>query len=267
MPRLEDSLKIVINDAPEPEPEPSPEVTCNSGGSDMPDGKQLERDPVIDRLIDDDSLPLEDSLPLDEPEFVMKPPPKDEDLFEKPTKEVTNPLADEIYPMDPEFKATGIYPMDPEFKKRTPTGKLRKPKGINSNGKKRKPMSEEHKQKLAVAREKALAKRRANAQKRKEEREKLNPPKEEPPSISLHGIPTEPVPEPTPVKQRDSITREDLEEISLKTIIAMETMRKKRKEEKKKKKAEEQYKGEVMNTIRKANPSWMETSGIYSSCY
>ena len=266
MPRLEDSLKIVINDAPEPEPEPSPEVSCNSGGSDMPDGKPFV-DPVIDRLIDDDSLPLEDSLPLDEPEFVMKPPPKDEDLFEEPTKEVTNPLADEIYPMDPEFKTTGIYPMDPEFKKRTPTGKLRKPKGINSNGKKRKPMSEEHKQKLAVAREKALAKRRANAQKRKEEREKLNPPKEEPPSISLHGIPTEPVPEPTPVKQRDSITREDLEEISLKTIIAMETMRKKRKEEKKKKKAEEQYKGEVMNTIRKANPSWMETSGIYSSCY
>jgi len=258
MPRLQDSLQITIKED-EPQPEPSPQLTTNAGGSDMPNGKPLERDPVIDRLMDDDELPLEDSLPIDEPEFVMKPPPKDEDLFEEPRPQ----QAKEVKIQEE------IYPMDPEFKKRTPTGKLQKPKGINSNGKKRKPMSDAHKQKLAVAREKALAKRRANAQKRKEEKEKLNPPKEEPPSISLHGIPTEPVPEPPAPKpkQRDNITREDLEEISLKTVIALETMRKKRKAEKKKKQAEEQYKGEVMETIRKANPSWIETSGIYANCY
>ena len=83
MPRLQDSLQITIKED-EPQPEPSPEVTSNAGGSDMPNGKPLERDPVIDRLMDDDELPLEDSLPIDEPEFVMKPPPKDEDLFEEP---------------------------------------------------------------------------------------------------------------------------------------------------------------------------------------
>jgi hypothetical protein len=151
--------------------------------------------------------------------------------------------------------------MDPEFKKRTPTGKLQKPKGINSNGKKRKPMSVEHKAKLAVAREKALAKRRANSQKRKEEREKANPPPPKEQEVS------QPEPEPVKTKQRDSITKADLEEISLKTVIAMETMRKQRKAEKKKKQAEDKYKGEVMDTIRKANPSWMETSGIYANCY
>jgi hypothetical protein len=252
MPRLEDSLQITIND--EPEPEPSPQLTANSGGSDMPDGKPIEAGAFIDKFMDDE-IPLEDSLPeIDEPEFVMKPPPKDEDLFEEP---------EPVPKKQVKIKQEEIYPMDPEFKKRTPTGKLQKPKGINQNGKKRKPMSEEHKAKLAVAREKALAKRRANAQKRKEEREKLNPPKQE---VSE----PEPVKQeraPTPAKKRDSITREDLEEISLKTVIAMETMRKKRKEEKKKKQAEDKYKSEVMDTIRKANPSWVETSGIYANCY
>jgi len=260
MPRLEDSLQITINDEPEPQTQsPSPQLTAKSGGSDMPDGKMIEaggyKDDTVEKLMDDD-IPLEDSLPIDEPEFVIKPPPKDEDLFEpepepSPEKKVKIQQQEEI------------YPMDPEFKKRTPTGKLRKPRGINQNGTKRKPMSEEHKAKLAIAREKALAKRRANAQKRKEEREKLNPkPKQPEPE-------PEPVKErsPTPAKKRDNITREDLEEISLKTVIAMETMRKKRKEEKKKKQAEEQYKNEVMNTIRNANPSWMETSGIYANCY
>jgi hypothetical protein len=248
MPRLEDSLQITIKDD---EPQPSPQLTANSGGSDMPEGKQLERDPVIDRLMDDD-IPLEESLPMEEPEFVLKPPPKDEDLFEepRPAKQVKMPAKDEE-----------VYPMDPEFKKRTPTGKLQKPKGINSNGKKRKPMSEEHKAKLAVAREKALAKRRANSQKRKEEREKANPPPPKEQEVS------QPEPEPVKTKQRDSITKADLEEISLKTVIAMETMRKQRKAEKKKKQAEDKYKGEVMDTIRKANPSWMETSGIYANCY
>ena len=252
MPRLEDSLQITINDEPEPQTQsPSPQLTANSGGSDMPDGKPIEagayKDDSVEKLMDD-TIPLEDSLPIDEPEFVMKPPPKDEDLFEAPAQKQVK-IKEEIYPMAPDGA---------EFKKRTPTGKLQKAKGINQDGRKRKPMSEEHKAKLAIAREKALAKRQANAKKRKEEREKLNPPKE-----------PEPVKErsPTPAKKRDSITREDLEEISLKTVIALETMRKKRKEEKKKKQAEDKYKDEVMQTIRKANPSWIETSGIYSSCY
>jgi len=254
MPRLEDSLQITIKD--EPEPQPSPQLTANSGGSDMPDGKEIEaggyKDDAVERLMNDD-IPLEDSLPeIDEPEFVLKPPPKDEDLFEEPkqVKQVKMPAKDEE-----------VYPMDAEFKKRTPTGKLQKPKGINSNGKKRKPMTDEHKAKLAFAREKALAKRRANSKQRKDEKVKLNPPKEPEPEPVKQERP------PTPARKRDGITKADLEEISLKTVIAMETMRKKRKEEKKKKQAEDKYKGEVLDTIRKANPSWMETSGIYANCY
>jgi len=253
MPRLEDSLQIVINDAPEP----LPDTKSASGGSDMPDGKPIQKDPMIEKFMDDD-IPLEDSLPaIDEPEFVMKPPPKDEDLFEEQVdlpKKVNTMITQEE-----------IMPMDAEFKKRTPTGKLKKPKGVNSNGKKRKPMSEEHKVKLAVAREKALVKRRANAKQRQDDRDKKNPPKEPLPEVPLPEVPEAPR-APTPVKQ-SSITKADLEEISLKTVIAMETMRKRRKEEKKKKQAENQYKSEVMDTIRKANPSWMETSGIYANCY
>ena len=244
MPRLEDSLQITINDEPEPPPQ-VPQTKSASGGSDMPDGKPMpERDPVIDKLMDDD-IPLEDSLPeIDEPEFVMKPPPNDEDLFES----------------QPSPKVSTMITQPPDVTKRTPTGKVKKPKGVNSNGKKRKPMSEEHKQKLAKARELALAKRRANAQKRKEERDKLNPPKEPPKEPEVKK-------ELPPTPKESNITKADLEEISLKTVIAMETMRKQRKAEKKKKQAENQYKSEVMDTIRKANPSWMETSGVYANCY
>ena len=256
MPRLEDSLKITIKD------EPEPEINSASGGSDMPSDKPIEAGAFVEKFMDD-SIPLEDSLPMDEPQFVMKPPPRDEDLFEEPVQEVTNPLA-EMIPREV------IYPMDSELKKRTPTGKLRKPKGVNSNGKKRKAMTDEHKAKLAFAREKALAKRQANAKLRKEEREKLNPP---PPKVQEVSEPEpevvkeRPPPPTVPAKKRDNITREDLEEISLKTIIAMETMRKQRKEEKKKKKAEEQYKDEVMQTIKHAKPSWITTSGVYSDCF
>ena len=263
MPRLEDSLKITIKD----EPEPEPHLLNNSGGSDMPNGQPVEagayKDDFVEKFMDAD-IPLEDSLPnISEPQFVMKPPPRDEDLFEEPVQEVTNPLA-EMIPREV------IYPMDSELKKRTPTGKLRKPKGVNSNGKKRKAMTDEHKAKLAFAREKALAKRQANAKLRKEEREKLNPP---PPKVQEVSEPEpevvkeRPPPPTVPAKKRDNITREDLEEISLKTIIAMETMRKQRKEEKKKKKAEEQYKDEVMQTIKHAKPSWITTSGVYSDCF
>ena len=105
MPRLEDSLKITINDD-EPEPEPSPQLTANSGGSDMPDGKPIEagayKDDSVDKLMDD-TIPLEDSLPIDEPEFVMKPPPKDEDLFESPAQKQVK-IKEEIYPMDRDWE-------------------------------------------------------------------------------------------------------------------------------------------------------------------
>ena len=266
MPRLEDQLKINVISEPEPEPEPP----ALAGGSDLPEGKQMpssSRDPVIDKLMDD--MPMEDDdMPIDEPEFVLKPPPKSEDLFEvmSPTRP-RSPVKEEVKPV-----------------KLTKTGRVKREKGMNKDGSKRKPMSEEHKQKLAQARAKAHAKRRAMGAKSREMKSKERAKKDleilakekdlddeldmlkEKVSSGKQEV-KEVVKEVVREKKEKGITKEDLEEISLKTVIAMETMRKQRKAEKKKKQQEEQYKNEVMNTIRQAKPSWMTTAGQYADCF
>jgi len=273
MPRLEDQLKINVISEPEPEPAP----TVLAGGSDLAEGKTIpsSRDQVIDKLMDD--MPMEDDdMPLDEPEFVLKPPPKSEDLFEvmSPTRPRSPVKEEEVKPV-----------------KLTKTGRVKREKGMNKDGSKRKPMSEEHKQKLAQARAKAHAKRRAIGAKSREMKSKERAKKDleilakEKDLDDELDMLKEKVGLDQPVakqevkevvkeqaqqvreKKEKGITKEDLEEISLKTVIAMETMRKQRKAEKKKKQQEEQYKNEVMNTIRQAKPSWMTTAGQYADCF
>jgi hypothetical protein len=268
MPRLEDQLKINVISEPEPEPEP----VVLAGGSDLAEGKTIP-DPVIDKLMDD--MPMEDDdMPIDEPEFVLKPPPKSEDLFE-----VMSPTR----PRSPLTVPEEVKPV-----KLTKTGRVKREKGINKDGSKRKPMSEEHKQKLAQARAKAHAKRRAMGAKSREMKSKERAKKDleilakekdlddELDMLKEKVAPRakddkqevkEVVREVVREKKEKGITKEDLEEISLKTVIAMETMRKQRKAEKKKKQQEEQYKNEVMNTIRQAKPSWMTTAGQYADCF
>jgi len=265
MPRLEDQLKINVISEPEPEPAP----TVLAGGSDLAEGKTIpsSRDPVIDKLMDD--MPMEDDdMPIDEPEFVLKPPPKSEDLFEvmSPTRP-RSPVKEEVKPV-----------------KLTKTGRVKREKGMNKDGSKRKPMSEEHKQKLAQARAKAHAKRRAmgaksrdikSKERAKKDLEILAKEKDLDDELDMlkekvgapEKVVKEAVKEVVKEKKQSGITKEDLEEISLKTVIAMETMRKQRKAEKKKAKQEEQYKNEVMNTIRQAKPSWMTTAGQYADCF
>jgi hypothetical protein len=62
------------------------------------------------------------------------------------------------------------------------------------------------------------------------------------------------------------VTREDLEQAQLSTLVAYEKMRKARKEEKKKKQQEQQYQAEVMNTMKKIN-GWKDSAGIYGNCF
>jgi len=277
MPRLEDQLKI--NVISEPEPEPAPNVLA--GGSDLPEGhakRQMPSDPVIDKLMDD--MPMEDDdMPIDEPEFVLKPPPKSEDLFEVMSPTTTRAKS-------PPSEAEEVKPKV----KLTKTGRVKREKGMNKDGSKRKPMSEEHKQKLAQARAKAHAKRRAIGAKSREMKSKERAKKDleilakekdlddeldmlkekvgtKAEKQEVKEVVKEQAHQQVREKKEKGITKEDLEEISLKTVIAMETMRKQRKAEKKKKQQEEQYKNEVMNTIRQAKPSWMTTAGQYADCF
>ena len=163
----------------------------------------------------------------------------------------------------------------------------KKPIKLTRKGKPRKPMSEEHKAKLAVARVKANAKKaylKEQRDKAKEEAKALKSSKSVVapiPEIKEVAEPTptpEPTPQPTPqptpepiqVKEPSvryvGITKEDLEKSQLNTILTIEKMRKDRKSEKKKKQLEEQYKQETMKTIRKIN-NWQETAGIYQNCF
>lgn len=133
--------------------------------------------------------------------------------------------------------------------------------------KKRKPMSEDHKKKLAVAREKALETRRNNAQLKKKEKDivketkrlervkkekALNKLKKEVESDDEEMIPiSKPDPKPPPKKEvsfpNSTITKKDIEEANLNAIMKYDEIRKSRKEIKKK----EQQENEKMDVMRK----------------
>jgi hypothetical protein len=117
--------------------------------------------------------------------------------------------------------------------------------------KKKRVLSEEHKQKLAIARQKALETRRKNAALKKEEKQlqkqikqnKMNDLRKQanvPIVEEKHVEVSEPIdiPKPEPVKPMQSLqnnlSKEDLTEITLNAIMGYDRLRKKEKAEKKK---------------------------------
>ncbi len=125
--------------------------------------------------------------------------------------------------------------------------------------KKKRVLTEEHKQKLAQAREKALATRRANAQEKKrikelEKKAKQKKTKELEDYVEKGPTPIiEPPPQIRKVVEREpTLTKKDIEEAQLEAIIKYETLRKARKKKKQEEQEEERKKEETRNAIRKA---------------
>ena len=125
--------------------------------------------------------------------------------------------------------------------------------------KKKRVLSEEHKQKLAQAREKALATRRANAQEKKrikelEKKAKQKKTKELEDYVEKGPtLPVQPPPQIREVVEREpTITKKDIEEAQLEAIMKYETLRKARKKKKQEDQEEERKKEETRNAIRKA---------------
>lgn len=195
-----------------------------------------------------DDIPLEKDIDDELPLFVPKPEPKLEDIFAEAK----------------------------------PKRKLTK------SGRPRKPMSEEHKQKLALAREKANAKRKYLAEQRKKakqmekETKELLKKKKEKEYHKLKQEVEEPVDDETgesnpnfvyekkePVKKASQqyigLTKEDLEKSHLDAILKVEAMRKQRKAEKKKQQQIDAYNKETINTLKKM--TWQDTAGLYSNCF
>jgi len=166
-------------------------------------------------------------------EVVEKPKPVKEDIFDLPNLAV---MPDEV---KEELMEQGIKPMVKEKKKR-------------------KPMSEEHKAKLALAREKAMIARKAKAEERKKMKELDNQEKELLKQQKVKKVQKlkkeveEPEPEMTQMTQKvsNSITRKDLEEAQYDAIVKYETLRKQRKAEKKKVQEQERQKQELMNKLK-----------------
>ena len=200
----------------------------------------------VSRLADD-SIPLEkpDDPEPDMPLFVPKPEPKSQDIFTEETPKVK----------------------------------------LTKKGKPRKPMSAEHKAKLAVAREKANAKRKFLAEQRKKNKEMAKQEKEllqkkkekefqklkkeveqaEPEPETILTIPHKKESVHKPQVQYVGLTREDLEKSHLEAILKVEAMRKERKAEKKKKAQIETYNKETLQTLKKH--TYKDIAGIYSNCF
>ncbi len=131
-----------------------------------------------------------------------------------------------------------------------------KPKKIK---KPRKPMSEEHKAKLALAREKAMASRKAKAIERKKMKELDNEEKELVKKQKVKRVQKlkdevndeKPLETTTPTKTT-GFSKKDLEDAQLEAIMKYEAIRKQRKEEKKQSKIIEEGKAKMLNQINRA---------------
>ena len=145
---------------------------------------------------------------------------------------------------------------------------------LTKKGKPRKarpPMSEAHKEKLKLAREKAMASRKAKAQERKESKELEKQEKELLKKQKVKRVQKlkEEVEEdtpPQPTKKNVSFTKEDLEEAQLQAIMNYEKIRKERKKEKQERQEKEREQEALKQTIRRAFAPPQEYNP-FNGCY
>jgi len=159
----------------------------------------------------------------------------------------------------------GVIINDPNVKL-TKKGKPRKP---------RPPMSEAHKEKLKLAREKAMASRKKKAQEKKEakalekeEKELLK--KQKVKRVQKLKEEVEEDTPPQPLKElvkEPTFTKKDLEEAQLQAIINYEKIRKSRKEEKKIKQEKEKEQEALKAQLRRAVAPPQQEYNPFSVCY
>jgi hypothetical protein len=193
---------------------------------------------------------------------------EEDTIFDKPKKEVVKEVVEEVSEDEPE-------PLPVQKKKKDM--EQTKPK------KPRKPMTEEHKAKLALAREKALVAKRKNKLERESMKQKATKKKEllkKKEDLELEELEeevntkkekkTKTIKESEPVVNKNYITREDLAKAQFATLHAYENMRKERKKKKKEEKAISDYHNKVQETINNVNnavPEWAMVGTKWSDCF
>lgn len=243
----------------------------------------VDEEPQVDPVYGDDGAPSIDTLCAVEDDTDAG---HDSEL-ELPSIEKEEIVENTIFDIPKESVKTVQNEM-PEF----PATVQGKRKGINKNGKPRKPMSEEHKKKLALAREKArvakqvkMKERQENRELEKQEKELLKKQKvnrvqklkeEVERDVPSEGNPPPQRPAPTPPSGGKSLTRDDIQQAQMDAIMAYENVRKARKEEKKKAQLIEAQKMEMRRKIAQAQPQSYsygakDTNGRlvnrYDNCY
>ena len=180
------------------------------------------------------------SLPVSMPEVIERKEIVENDIFDNISTSL-NGLNEDI--IINEEQPTPPTPAVPRAKPRKKTGRK---------------LSEEHAAKLALAREKALATRRANAEEKKRMKEIENKTKELKKKKAVKELEElkdevdneKPVKStPATVQQNNIFTRQQLEDAQLEAIMKYETIRKARKEEKKKQQMIDQQKEQLKQKI------------------
>ena len=201
-----------------------------------------------EEIIDDSEIISdgeEPSLPVSMPEVIERKEIVENDIFDLKIKEHDEiNISDEIDEQPPAPRKKKVSPAVQE-KQVKPTKTGRK-------------LSEEHAAKLALAREKALATRRANAEEKKRMKEIENKTKELKKKKAVKELEelkdevdnNKPVNYTPSVNQQNVMfSKKDLEDAQLEAIIKYETIRKARKEEKKKQQMIDQQKEQLKQKI------------------
>lgn len=170
----------------------------------------------------------------------------DEDEYEEDNVDDEGNILPDVEKKEPQYRKEDIFVRSNQ---REPT----KPP------KKKRILSDEHKEKLAQAREKALATRRANAEEKKrlkelEKKAKQKKTKELEDYVNEGEVKIDrpPVVEKIREKGEHNITKKDLEDAQLEAIMKYEALRKQRKKIKKEEQEEEEKKEKAREAIRRA---------------
>lgn len=203
------------------------------------------------------------------------------DVEDEPTTTTTTETIEDVIPK-PKSKKEKLNVNDVfdlpkvDLPKETPTQPIEIPANVKLTKKgvprkKRPPMSEEHKQKLALAREKAMAARKKKAADKKvakalelEEKELLKKQKHKRVQKLKEEVEDDVVPTTKPVG--NLFTKEQLEEAQLNAIMNYEKIRKTRKAEKKAKQKKDMEQEALKQTIRRAVQPQQEYNP-FMNCY
>lgn len=252
--------KVEFNFTPDPVDEPPPPLSVEQLEEDMEEQNMtIERNP--NKIHTNINVPdVVDREPI-EKEVIFESKKKKKKVIEEEPLPNLAVVPDEIKEELEAIRNEAPPPVAPKVKQTKGTAKPKRK------------MSEEHKAKLALARQKALEAKRRKKEERlaqealdKEEKELMKQQKVKRVKKLKQEVEEPDVPK-QPVVQQQMFTREDLEKAQFDAIMKYDALRKHEKAEKKKKEALEKQQAELMRKIQPQQYKYRDGSNRYDMCY